>query len=109
VEMIKNPEACARFGLRDGQFFAHWQKKNQHWFLNGKWIGFGDIRGEDIERIQAELKDGEKFEGFNEHHMSRFMQRENPVICIDMNSVVFPDPIPVTPETRARVYEQWGR
>lgn len=77
-----------RFGLRDGQFFAFYKYSNLHWFLNSKEIGYGDLRDEDICRIVTELKPGEEFIGWNEHHGSRCQQTNTPMIRIKSDGVV---------------------
>lgn len=77
-----------RFGLRDGQFFAYFKHSNLHWFLNDKEFGYGDLRDEDIVRIAEELKPGEEFIGWNEHHGSRFQQTNTPIIRIKPDGVI---------------------
>lgn len=89
-----NQEATReRFGLKDGQFFAVNRKKNLQWVLNEEPFGFGDLRDEDIQRIQGDLSKGEIFKGFNEHHGTEFQQRKNPVVIIVADGHSFPDPI----------------
>lgn len=79
---MKNQSDCARFGLHDGQFFGYYRYKNLWWWLNGKEIGYGDLREEDIQRISQRLSDGEEFVGWNEHHQTRFQQTRFPMIRI---------------------------
>ena len=86
----KKEALCKRFGLRNGMFFATYRLKNQIWKLDGFEFGFGDLREEDIFRIQYELVTGEVFEGFNEHHGSDFQQRKNPMIIIKHHHVKYP-------------------
>jgi hypothetical protein len=97
---MANNDICERFQLNDGQFFSTYARKNLHWFLNGEQFGFGDLREDDIMRIQMRLQQEDVFEGFNEHHMSMFMQRENPVVVIKFNYIGFPQAVPVSEKTR---------
>lgn len=96
-------EVADRFGLRHGQLWAEYKLKNQQWFLNGKKIGFGDLRTSDILRISNTLEEGEVFEGFNEHHGGQFQQRENPMVTIKLHNIDFPNPVRVSDETRAKL------
>jgi len=50
-----------RLGLRHGQYFAFYQFKNLNWYLNDRWIGFGDLREEDLINIIKALKLRETF------------------------------------------------
>lgn len=79
-----------RFTLHNGQFFGEYRLKNQTWKLNGIKIGFGDLRQEDIDRIQKCLTDDETFEGFNEHHGTEFQQFSNPMIIITSHEIAYP-------------------
>lgn len=107
MEFTTDHDICKRFGLNHGQFFSDYNLKNVRWFLNGQSIGFGDLRSKDILRISEELKENEVFEGYNEHHMSPWMTRENPVIRIDHENVEFPEVERVKPETRRKVRLGW--
>lgn len=98
-------EICKRFHLRDGVFWGEYRHKNLHWFLNDKRFGFGDLRDSDIQIIHMALEPGEVFKGYNEHHGSSFMQRENPVIEINSTEVLHHKPIPVTQDTWDKIRE----
>ena len=97
---MQNSE-CNRLCLNDGQFFSTYKFKNVQWYLNGKRIGFGDLRTIDIIHIGEALTEGEIFEAFNEHHMTPWMQRESPMVRIEHNATTYPDRAPVSEETRA--------
>lgn len=109
MQFLIDHEACGRLGLRHGQFFAYFKHKNLHWELNGKIIGYGDLRNEDIARIAEVLTEGEEFKGYNEHHMSRTMQRENEVVYIAKDTIDFPPGEEVKSETRRQIYLEWSR
>jgi len=81
---------CERFGLRNGQFFAYYQFKNLHWHLGEKVVGFGDLREEDVARIQAELRDGEVFFGYHESHGTEHQMRDTPLVFITNKEIVKP-------------------
>jgi hypothetical protein len=74
--MKQHKETLDRFGLFDGQFFAHYKFKNLQWYLgdcdrtpiNSVNIGYGDLRGTDLIRIMDTLTDGEVFTGYSEVH-----------------------------------------
>lgn len=102
---MRDDAVCQRFGLRHGQFFAKYRFKNLHWFLNGKEFGFGDLRSIDILNIHDRLNEDDVFEGFNEHHMTQYMQRENPVVRINYVEIEYPPAVPVTNETRIKIKE----
>lgn len=104
LDKTLNKIICSRFHLSDGQFFAISRVKNQRWFLNGNEFGFGDLHDENIHFIGIVIEPGEVFEGFNEHHMSEFMQRESPMIRIDSGGVTFPDRVPVSEETWNKIH-----
>ena len=79
-----------RLGLRDGQFFAYFINKNLIWTLNGERFGFGDIRIEDVGRIREGLNENEVFEGWNEHHGTRWQQTDVPMVRITSELVTYP-------------------
>lgn len=90
-------ETAARFGLRDGQFFAEYRYKNLHWvlcrrrFVHGQGripypFGFGDLRDEDIERIVAGLGPQERFEGWHEGWDPFGLRGEVPVVMVRITS-----------------------
>lgn len=106
--MKHNKQACDRLCLSNDQFYSKQRLKNQQWFLNGEQIGYGDLRDLDIFRINEFLFPGEVFEAFNEHHMTRFMMRENPTIRITHAAIEFPDFQPVKEETRRAIYLEKG-
>lgn len=91
--------SAERFGLHDGQFFGHYRYKNLQWFSDGTYIGYGDLRNEDIDRIQQNLHDGEVFEGFNEHHGTEWQQTSTPMVRITTDRVMH----------RAEIQEKEGR
>lgn len=66
IEGIQN-----RFGIRSGNVRSDFKGfpflKNQWWYLNEEYIGYGDLSQDDILRIAMELHDDEKFVTFNEH------------------------------------------
>lgn len=84
---VTEKELRERFGLFDGQFFAEYRYKNLHWILDGRKIGFGDLRDEDILRIKEELGGHEEFVGWNEHHMTRSQQTDTPMVRITQKGV----------------------
>jgi hypothetical protein len=97
-------EVRSRFFLNNGQFFAYNSRKNLWWYLNGERFGFGDLREKDILLIRLLIEPGEVFEGFNEHHLTEWMQRESPMIRITAGGgVEFPAHVPVSQETRDKV------
>lgn len=82
-------EYLRKFGLSHGQFFAHYKYKNLWWHLNGVEIGYGDLREEDIERIQENLVPGDEFCGFHEMHGTEWAPRDGlPMVIINHNGVV---------------------
>lgn len=85
---MSQQEIAERFGITNGQFFAEYRYKNLWWFLNELACGYGDLREEDILRIQNELVEGEEFIGWNEHHMGRFHQTDTPMIRITNTQVL---------------------
>lgn len=100
---MANNKLTKRFDLNDGQFFAETRLKNQHWFLNDVRFGFGDLRDTDLFRIQELLYEEEVFKGYNEHHMSMFMQRQNPMVVVNNTSIDFPEFEPVSEATREEI------
>lgn len=65
-ERIK--ELQTRFDVTNGQFFGEYRFKNLNWYLGDgimtpaekdEWFNYGDIREEDIPRVQALLVPGE--------------------------------------------------
>lgn len=86
---MANHTICSRFGLADGQFFAEQRLRNQHWFLGGVKIGFGDLTAADILRICDLLKDEEEFTCFNEHHFNQHANRTNATCVIKHNVIEF--------------------
>jgi hypothetical protein len=98
---------CKRFYLRDGQFYGNVDnnKRNLYWYLNDERFGFGDLSPSDILIISSALEPGEVFSGYNERHMTPYMDRENPVVVINCQEVKYPEPIGVSKETRAKVNE----
>lgn len=97
--MLPNKEICLRLGLHHQAIWADYEHKNLHWFIGAQKIGFGDLLEADFRRIQDGLEEGEVFEGYNEHHMSRFMQFENPVVRITKEEIIHPDRVPVSDAT----------
>jgi hypothetical protein len=85
---IMKTDECNRFGIFNGQFFATYRYKNLWWFLDKRPIGFGDLRDQDISKIQEELVEGEEFVGWNEHHNSHFHQTDTPMIRISPGEVL---------------------
>lgn len=83
--------AAERFGLHHGQFFAENLYNNLFWVLDGETIGYGDIRMQDLAQILNNLKAGEVFEGFNEHHGSEFQQTEHAMIKVTDGVISFPN------------------
>lgn len=79
-----------RFGFHHGQFFSEYLYKNLHWVLDGETIGFGDIREKDVATLIDTLNAGEVFEGFNEHHGTRFQQTPRAMIMIMDGVISFP-------------------
>ena len=82
--------AETRFGMHHGQFFGEYMFKNLHWVLDGNVIGFGDLRQVDISALLNNLKPGEVFEGFNEHHGSQFQQTDHAMVKITDGVISFP-------------------
>lgn len=82
--------ALERFGLNDGQFYGVWTFKNLWWTLDGVSIGYGDLTDAQIRHIQDNLREGETFRGFNEHHGTRWQQTELPILHITKDRVAFP-------------------
>lgn len=80
-----------RFGLMHGQFFAENIYKNLFWVLDGKTIGYGDLRAQDLTLILDNLKPGEVFEGFNEHHGSQWQQTPHAMVKIADGVISFPN------------------
>lgn len=89
MDVNKQKATRERFGLRDGQLFASPLKKNLHWEINGEFFGFGDLRHEDVERIQAGLSDREVFQGWNEHHFTQWKHRDTAIILITKDEISF--------------------
>jgi hypothetical protein len=85
----KDEKACTRLGLNSGAFYGSYVYKNLWWELNGKIIGYGDIRTEDIARIMEILGLDETFIGWNEHHGSEHQQTDIPMIKILKDVVLF--------------------
>ena len=79
---MTNKEILSKFRLLNGQFFAFYAYKNLQWFLDGCYIGFGDLRDEDILFIQTQLEDGQEFVGWNEHHGTQWQQTKTPMVRI---------------------------
>lgn len=82
--------AKERFGLNHQQFFAEFKHKNLFWVLDGQTIGFGDLRQEDIELIQLQLREDEEFLGYNEHHATTWQQTPHAVIRITHDEITYP-------------------
>lgn len=101
--MQPNTEICGRLGLKHGAVWADLEHKNLWWFVDAQKIGYGDLLFSDYKRIQDGLEGDEVFIGYNEHHMSRWMQFENAVIIISKTEVIHPDRVPVSPETWALI------
>lgn len=82
--MTTTPEA-ERFGLHNGQFFAQHAHKNVSWYLNGRFIGSGDLRSADLMRIKSALKNDDCFVAYNENHGSKWQQTLDTrvVVCHD--------------------------
>lgn len=91
-------ELRERFALRNGQFFGHYRYKNLQWELNGQFFGFGDLRDQDIIRIQEELAPDETFIGWNEHHGTDWQQTEVPMVLITNTNIMF----------RKELVEEWS-
>lgn len=53
-------ELRQRFNLQHGRFFAQFKYKNLNWYLGDDWFLYGDIREDDIPRLQALLQEGEE-------------------------------------------------
>lgn len=87
--MNKHDEMRERFGLRHGQFFAFYRYKNLQWELNGEFFGYGDLRDDDIIRIQEALTEDETFIGWNEHHMTNWHQTDIPMVVITHDNFKF--------------------
>jgi hypothetical protein len=90
---MSNEDILKRFELRDGQFFGRYLYKNQQWYLNGTYVGFGDLRDDDVLRIATELDDGEEFVGWNEHHGTQWQQTDTPFIRITNQNIILRDEI----------------
>lgn len=90
---MTNEEIQTRFELFNGQFFAWYRYKNLQWFLDGVYIGFGDLRDEDILRIAVTLEDGEVFVGWNEHHGSPVQQTNTPMVRISNQHIMLREEI----------------
>jgi hypothetical protein len=99
------PEALERFGLVNGQFFSTYHFKNLHWYLNGKKIGYGDLRDEDIMKIHVTITEGETFEGFNVFHGSEYQRRSNPVVVITSGTIEYPQSDHVRPLRHQNVFD----
>lgn len=80
-------EIRERFEIYDGQFFAEYRYKNLQWDLNGRKIGYGDLRDEDILRISETLEEGEEFVGWNEHHGGPHQQTNTPMVRITREDI----------------------
>lgn len=99
-----------RFGIANGQVRDPARFTNLAWYLNDEKFGFGDMSQEDIDRIAELLDPGEVFRGFNEHHMSRQMQRQSPMVEIDCTThISYPERTPVTDETWAEIEERHSK
>jgi hypothetical protein len=85
---MNNKEILNRFNLKNGQFFAFYLYKNLQWFLNGTYVGFGDLREQDVLNISLLLEDGEEFVGWNEHHGTQFQQTDTPMIRITNQNTI---------------------
>lgn len=58
------------FGVHSGQFWGQYRFKNLNWYLvkdgklaskgEGEWFCYGDIRDEDVPRLQGVLQEGER-------------------------------------------------
>lgn len=48
-----------RFDIQSGGMRTPYRYKNLNWYMNDQWFCFSDIGEEDIDRIVAELKEGE--------------------------------------------------
>jgi hypothetical protein len=77
--------------------------KNLRWYLNDREFGFGDLSESNVLVIASNLEPGEVFKGYNEHHMTEWMQCENPIIIINCVEVLYPDRVPVSYETYAKI------
>lgn len=86
---MNHEQLCERFGLRHGQFFAHYRYKNLQWALNGEFFGYGDLRDGDLIRIQESLADDETFVGWNEHHGTDWQQTSMPMVIVTDNNIMF--------------------
>jgi len=84
---MNKQELRERFGVIDGHFFSYWFYKNLRLHFGDEEFCFTDLRLEDIERIQAELKPGETITGWNEHHGTRFQQGNTPMVVITHDRV----------------------
>lgn len=60
-------ELQERFSVHNGQFWGHYRFKNLNWYLgkdhgptdNEEWFCYGDVRDEDVSRLQELLVDNE--------------------------------------------------
>jgi hypothetical protein len=77
-----------RFGLGNGAVWASNIYKNLWWEVNGEFFGYGDLNAADVFRIQENLRGDEIFQGWNEHHMSRWQQRSTPMIRIKRDEII---------------------
>lgn len=84
---------CERFVLKNGQFFAYYRYKNLQWELNGEFFGYGDLRDDDLIRIQEELSEYETFKGWNEHHGTEWQQTDIPMVVITHDDIKFREEI----------------
>ena len=100
-ERIK--ELREHFGVWNGQFFAEYRFKNLNWYLGKKipikfeeceWFCYGDVRHDDIARVQSLLKSDEllflgwKELGANQEWDSVFRDGEGPWVIITNPSVL---------------------
>ena len=87
-----------RFGLFNGQIRTPHRHKNvifsivQPELQNGDIacvFGIGDLSDDDILRIGQNLRDGEMFVGWDEHHFGPFKRTKMPLIRITNSDIIF--------------------
>jgi hypothetical protein len=89
IPMTRHAEEIrVRLGLPNGVVRSRYTYKNLWWELNGVFFGYGDLDSADILCIKRNLRAYETFQGWNEHHMSRWQQTTVPMIRIKRDDIM---------------------